>query len=167
MKGLIALLLASWCSVAKAEPYFRTVWINASPKPGIGSLLEVKDLKKTDGALALPIITHSHKDGYVLIPGEDWSLLTVGIGGTQGNISLAAGPAYNVLPVMQIGALGIMDYLNPTGDGFKPLRAFLSPASGAANQVSISAGPQFVFKPWDGPHGHGYLRIWTGAAYQF
>lgn len=166
MKLLIVLMLGI-AGRAQAEPYFRFTWIDKAPKPGIGSLLDVRSLKKTDAAIELPLITHSFRDGYLVIPGEDWSLLNAGIGGTAGDVSIVVGPAANLLPPMQIGIATVLDFLNPTGEKFQALRNLIRPASAEADVVSISVGPQWVFKPLEGAHGHGYARLWTGAAYQF
>lgn len=168
MKRILPLLLfcCTLAGDARPNPYFRFLDTH-HPRPMLGALNNVETMKKTDAALALPLITHSHNDGYIFLPGEDWTPLSVGVGGTAGNFLFSVGPGVNVLPPVQIVSLWLLDKADPSGERLQNLRSLLRPAADAPNDVSFSVGPQWVFKPWDGPHGHGYFRLWTGAAYQF
>lgn len=82
-------------------------------------------LSATTACTSVPIVTHSEKDGFLLIPGESWAPLT--IGGAFGSTRplLTFGPAANLTPTMKMFLLSMLNRSAP--DSFANLKSLLAP----------------------------------------
>lgn len=154
-KIILAVLLAP--SFAVAGPYFRLLDMS-HPSPVAGALIDpMQDLKQTEAASLLPLITHSPKDGCLLpsIVCEDWTPLAVGGSMIAGHLTLDVAPLLNVLPWLQSAALAL------TPAKWQGVANILKPAD---SSVTFSAGPVWQYRQ---DTNRGYLKIFTGMALHF
>jgi hypothetical protein len=155
---LLALILAGCGSApAFASPYFRVIGDVYSvenvavfnPNAGIGA---------TQDAALVNVVTHSTKDGCLLpsIVCEDWSLLSVGGAFTGPNKLALFGSQYNLEPLFQAGAYGLLNAFTPSSS-LTALKSFLStPVSSA---VTLSIGAFWGVSPEQNWKGYFLLTI--------
>lgn len=151
MKNLIfvAAMLSCLGVSARATPYFSV--LDGAHKPTVyaGACADPVNVGHSEQCTLVSLIWHNHKNGYLLIPNEDWSLLSVGYAGSGEGWKLALGPSVNLLPILSwlgeaagVGALTLVD--NPKLNG--------------------SFGPMMEYDPIA---NKGYFRLYAGAAYSF
>jgi hypothetical protein len=155
MWSLIAIGLLAMVGMGNATPYFRPLDIS-HPQPVAGALFGTSGIQDTQTTGMLPLITHSPKDGYILIPNEDWTPLAVGVSANAGQFTFDIGPLFNILPWMQTLALEVIP------DKYAQIRAILAPNPGAP--VTFSAGPVFQYQE---ATNKGYYKTFTGLALHF
>mgnify|MGYP001446273435 CR=1 FL=1 len=137
-------------------PYFRPLDVHHL-QPIAGALIDVKDIQNTEMTGLVPLLTHSPMDGCMLpsIVCEDWTPLAVGFSANAGSWTLAAGPVFNILPIMQVAALAVTPYSLP---GIRKVLGSSSP------NVTFSAGPNAEYKS---ATGKVYGKVFTGVALHF
>lgn len=150
MKTLVAALLLL-PSLSFATPYFRIIDVH-HPEMSAGSVLDPVNIGQSQAVVVTSIIRHDAADGYLLIPGEDWSLLDLGWAGSGTGSELVLGPSWNIAPILAAAAPFLPSALD----------------SAAKSVGDVSFGPQFVYDPLYRPAhgttlGHGYLRLFLGA----
>ena len=159
MKTLLAVLMLV-ASGAYANPYFRGPWDWAKgtsrPSPSVGACIDLKG-GPSEQCTTVGVITHSPKDGYVLVPGEDWSLLSVGYAMTgYSKVNPIVSMTYNILPVFTWA--GQAAGLNLT----------IPSISAKGIDLSGSVGPVLEWSDPTGPgHGQGRFKIMASGAVHF
>lgn len=82
MKTIALALLSLALGVsASAAPYFRVIGRPGYVRQVTSEFCYVPGLPQgqtKQSCTSVPLIEHSQRDGYLLIPGEDWSPLTIG-----------------------------------------------------------------------------------------
>ncbi|MFA6004602.1 MAG: hypothetical protein WC881_11105 [Elusimicrobiota bacterium] len=170
MQVVFALLMLS--VQASAGPYFRLIDPKA-PKVVAGVYADPTGSLGPDSGAAVPLVTHSTRDGALFRSIQaDWSPLALGGGRSAGGSAfLAVGPVANLAPVVKGAAVSVLDLLAP--GQYANLRQLLAPVPGDGRDVSISFGPAWQFKPVDGGRWvdpkswRGQFRLFAGAALQF
>ena len=104
----------------------------------------------------LPIITHSPKDGFVLIENEDWTPIAVGASANAGKWTFDVGPLFNVLPWMQEMAMKAIP------ERYESIRNILAPTPDAP--LTFSAGPVFQYQQ---ATNKWYYKTFTGLSLHF
>lgn len=148
IKKLALLLLLGPSSSAQAAPYFRPLDIH-HPQVSAGACADPVNVGQSSQCTMVPIFTHSHNDGYLLIPGEDWTPLALGYSLSGASKSFALGPSANILPFMGelIGWL---------------------PTEPKNENVGFAFGPTLVYDPFAANgKGKGYFRLFAGASWSF
>jgi hypothetical protein len=158
---LIVVLLMMPCGILNASPYFRL--IHQSPQLGLGTLYDPATMGQSQAAAMVPIITHSFNDGWLIIPGEDWSPLAIGGWKNGRDYGFLVGPTFNMLPVIQAGLLTLVTYLTPT-DKYLNLKMMLLPIPTAGSDVSLSFSPTWEYQPIP---NKGYFKIFMGPVWKF
>ena len=141
---------------ALPDNYFRV--LNLSKPVTVAGALIAPSLGDSEGAVLVPIFTHSPADG-CLLPGivcEDWTPLAVGGAMNAGKISFEIAPLINVLPWMQTGLLALVPV------SWASTRAMLTPVAG--QPVTFSAGPVWHYSQ---AANKGYYRTFTGLSFHF
>lgn len=166
MKKMIGCILALALSgPAFASPYFRVLRLDqiSSYQPVGGSFVDPRGNDANMNGAMIPLVYHSHQDGYWLIPGEDWSLLNVGgAAGPRGNVA-AIGPMWNVLQSAEWLGLQAANYALPSS-WLQNVKAQISQPQTSSVDLSAAIGPTFVYDP----NGNkGYFRIFFGGSLHF
>lgn len=154
---LLGIALICWGSIAHANPYFR--FINpAHPHPTTGALLDTKNLRDSEAAVLLPLVTHSPTDGCIFpsIICEDWSPISIGGSMNAGKITFDVAPVANIVPWIQNTVL----FFIPSS--WIGLVNILSPEDG--HPVTFSAGPVWEYRQLN---NKGYFKIFTGLQLNF
>ena len=160
---LFPLLLWLFPGTANANPYFRELWQNpAHPIINIGAFADVVNVGHSQQCTMVNVIGHSHLDGFLLIPGEDWSLLAVGYSASGTGASLVAGPSWNLAPIPGAAVVWAVDKALPNSDVAAKVHAAY--AAAAQSKVDLSFGPAWVYDP---VAIHGFFRVFCGAAWKF
>lgn len=141
--------------------YQRQVYQEAcfNPKAAIGDVT---------ACTSIPFIYHSFRDGYILIPNEDWSLLSAG-GAWGPNTAplLTLGSEANLAPAFKLAALSAINALSNPGS-FANLKGLLSPApDGSVPDVTISIGAKWGAYPNKRFFKDSILLISIGPAISF
>jgi len=141
MKKLLFVAAALWgfgffagVGVANAK-YFRLIDVK-HPQINAGTSIG-NDFTRATTMVAL--VTHSPLDGYILIPGVDWTPLAVGGGFKEGNFHLAAGPSFNLLPVIKSGLAAIVNGVTDP-DKYTNLKSLLAPVPAGGADITGALG---------------------------
>lgn len=172
MKALIIALAATLSTAARAAilppNYYRFLGYDVQNHillnfhPNVGAAVDPINPGETDGVTLVPLIMHSHADGYLFIPGEDYSPLAVGGGMNGGRLSLYVGPMFNVIPAVSNGLGFALDHLS---DKYANLKSILSGVPASSKDAGVSLSP--LFKPPLSKKERGSFRIFTGAWLKF
>jgi len=157
-KIALAILMVGPLTPAMASPYFRIAKFG-NLHPVAGALLDVGDLKKSELAGLVPLVTHTPADGCMLpsIVCEDWTPFAVGGGMNAGYLTFEIAPLANVLPWMAAAALAAIP------EKFDGARAIFKPAQDQ-QAVTFSAGPVWEYQERT---NKGYFKLFTGLALHF
>lgn len=139
--------------------YFRLLDL-AHPTLNAGTFLDLKG--NVAAGFEVAVITHSARDGYFILPGEDWTLLAVGFL-TGPDKAVAIGPSVNLSGPVKAVLLAGVNYLAP--NDYANLKGILAPAQEGGRDVSLSLGPALVVKPFEG--FRSYVRLFLGGAWKF
>ena len=106
MKYCLALMLFAVPSFA--NPYLRGAWDwgngSSLPSPVIGACIDPIKGTPDSQCTTVGLVTHSPDDGYLVVPGEDYSLFSAGYKLTGvSKIRPIVGQSYNVLPFLVWG----------------------------------------------------------------
>ena len=165
---LLSLSLAFLVSSAQASPYFRLLGYDVQKHapvnfhPNLGAAVDPKAPGDTDVVTLVPLVMHSHADGYLILPGEDWSPLAVGGGDNGGRLSLYVGPLFNLVPAASVGLDRLLSLLP---DKYANLKSIVGPAAASSQDAGVSVSP--LFKPPLSKSERGSFRIFTGAWLKF
>ena len=165
-KLIIALVCGLIASNAFASPYFRFIGqenfqINA------GACLDPKNvLVESQACSSIPLIYHAAKDGYVIIPNEDWALLSVGGGIAHGDVTLNIGPAMNVTPVLKHFILNAL-ILTTKQDQLVNLKTVFVPIPESKVDVTFSVSPQWSIHPMKRFFKDSAFTVFVGPALHF
>ena len=168
----LCLLLPFLAPQTQASPYFRLTDPRA-PQVIAGVYSDPAGSRGPDSGAAIPIFTHSTRDGSIFKAIQaDWSPLTVGAGRSAGGAAfIAVGPVANLATVVKSGLVSALDWAAP--GQFANLRQLLSPVPGGGRDVAISFGPAWQLKMVDGGQWRdpgawsGQFKLFAGAALQF
>ena len=169
MKTLLALLLAVVVSPVAASPYFRIMGHDAGgyhPQVNIGACADVVNVGHSEQCTMVGVINHSHEDGYLLLPGEDWTLLALGYAASGTGAKLVLGPSWNIAPAMGDALYQVVQAFAPGSSIAQEIQGTLS-ASAQGGHLNGAFGPAFAYDPLAGPGGHGYFRFLAGASWKF
>lgn len=130
-----------------------------NPKAPVGDVM---------ACTSIPVITHSWRDGYFIIPNEDWDLLAVG--GSWGPNSvpmLLLGPEANLMPALKNAALASINaFSNP--ESFPNLKSLLAPSPSASGpDVAINLGLKWGFFPNQAFFRNSLFLISVGPSLSF
>lgn len=158
---ILAISLFCLADKAMATPYFRTS-ITSLPVVTGGQFVDPSGKTGSLSGGEISVIHHSHNDGYLLLPGEDWSLLSIGGMGNSNKALMAIGPNFNVSEVLKSGSLAFLDLLTSQTQ-FVGLKNVLQP-SGTGLDFNLSLGPTWVYDPIG---NKGYFKFFLGGALSF
>jgi len=168
--AIVLLFLLALAEPLKASPYFRLI-NPAHPQVNAGVWADIMGGKPDFGS-SVAIITHSTKDGSLFETLQaDWALLTLGGGYGDGQAFMAAGPSANLAPAVKQFILKGLDIVAP--DRFHNVRSLLAPPPGSTPDITVSFGPQILFRPVEngvllGPDKYrGRFRFFLGSAWKF
>lgn len=154
MIKILALLFLP--SIASANPYFRTPrdWAlgTASPQTNVGACIGLRG-ESTEQCTEVGVVTHSPNDSFILVPGEDWSALSIGyalVGVSK--INLIVGPSLNVLPILVWAGSAV------------GLPITIPSISAKGISLTGSVGPKWEIDP---VAGKGYFKIMTSGTLRF
>lgn len=166
--ALFAFFFTGVPAMASARPYFRVIGGQGYQRQILSELCFSPSASVGTSCNSIPVITHSYRDGYLVIPNEDWALLTVGGAFGQGDPFLAFGPAWNVAPALKAVLLVGLDKV--TGpNSFLNLKELLSPPLvGNAPDLTINLGVKLGVKPINGYRDlKGELLLSIGPKLEF
>lgn len=166
MKALLiaVLLTIPFASRSDAAPYFRL--IHQVPQVGLGTLYDPVEVGQSQAAIMVPLITHSYNDGWLIIPGEDWTPLAIGGWQNGREYGLLVGPSFNMLPIIQASMLAFVTAVTPTNK-YLNLKLMLVPIPSTGSDVMFSFAPAWEFQPLHGPKGKGFFKIFIGPVWKF
>ena len=152
--SVLSFLAISLCSNAHALPYFRPLNYSA-PVTVAGAMIDPTGLGNSQGAVLLPLITHSPKDGCLLpsVVCEDWTPLAVGGALNAGKLTFEVAPLANVAPWAVSGLLAVVP------ETWTGLRNILT--GNSDSNVTFSGGPALQYSQLT---NKGYFRVFTGLA---
>jgi len=166
MTKLLAVLMLMSATV-RAGPYFRVLGRPGSPRQVLeeACFLPAGGLEATMACTSVPLVTHSARDGYLLVPGEDWALVTAGWAVRPGgNPILMLGSGANLSPVIKGGLLyGIEAMSKP--ESFTSFKRLLAPPDGEAPDITINAGVKWGLDLTG--KARGVFMLSVGPAFSF
>ena len=162
-KILMSILLVP--SLSAANPYFRVLGHDSygyHPSVSVGACADPVNVGHSQQCTVVNVIGHSHSDGYVVIPGEDWSLLGAGYGASGTGVNLVLGPSINLAPIPASAVLWLADRYAPNSDATAKLHALY--AASSLQTIDSSFGPAWAYDP---VANKGYFRLFCGASWKF
>lgn len=150
---------AAYFSVVGRPGYVRQVLQEACFQPNA-------KLGDTSACVSIPLVEHSQRDGYVLIPGEDWSPFVIGWAiRPGGNPMILMGANANLLPVIKSGVLyGLNAASEP--ESFTNMKALLAPpAQSTGPDVTVNVGAKWGLDL--SGKAKGYFLLSVGPALTF
>jgi hypothetical protein len=157
----LALALLFVATSAQAGPYFRVI-DPAHPKIAAGACADPVNVGNSSQCSLVSVVSHSHNDGFLLFPGEDWSLLGIGYALSGEQKALIGGPSVNLSAVPLDATTWAMQKLYPGSAATLMLETAQKAA--ALSPLNVSFGPMWMYDP---VANHGYFRLFCGAAWQF
>lgn len=142
-----------------APHYFRLLDLN-HPQVNAGTFLDLKG--NVSPGVEVAVITHAAKDGYFILPGEDWTALAIGFE-TGPEKALTFGPSVNLSGPVKAVLLSGLNYAAP--NDYTNLKSVLAPVQEGGRDVSLSLGPALVVQPFKG--FRSYVRLFLGGAWRF
>jgi hypothetical protein len=123
------------------------------------------DIPQTLGGSEVPLLMHSHEDGHLLLPNEDYALLAVGAAGSigGGRFLVLIGPTFNVAPAGSAMLLAALNTLSPTG--FWNLKTHLMAMGTSSSDAGLCLGPKFAFDSLQ--NFKGYFMVFAGGWLKF
>lgn len=168
MAGIVCLLAFSGTARA-GTPYLRFPWDPEFVKSisNEAAFLPSGTIGDTTDVTSVALIEHKHEDGYLLIPGEDWAPLTVGVALGGARPVWTIGPSWNLTPSMKLGGLWILNTL-ASPQSYQNLRQNLSepPVSNGGDLVIRMGLKEGVSVLQDGKV-KGWFLLSVGPAYVF
>jgi hypothetical protein len=161
-----------FAQLASASPYFRPIDIH-HPSISAGVYSDPTGAMSPDSGAAVPLITHSTKDGSIFKSLQaDWSPLAVGAGRSSSGAFMAVGPVANLAPAVKGSMLATLDLVAP--GRFANIRQLLAPVPDSTGvDASVAFGPAWLIKPvsdgaWVDPKSwKGYFRLFFGGSLKF
>lgn len=158
---MTAVLVLAATGSTLAAPYFRTIVTDPSKaQVSVGACADPVNVGHSTQCTVVATVYHSHTDGYLLIPGEDWTLLGVGYAVSGEGVSLILGPSWNMTPAAAEVVVGTLSKIFP--NKFAPNAADLF--SSSVTNLSLSFGPAFGY---DALRNKGAFRLFAGASWKF
>ena len=156
---ILSVLLLLVASAAQAGPYFRYLGGPGYQRQVLSEACFVPagGIGATTSCTSVPIVTHSYKDGYKIIPNEDWAPITVGGAFGSTHPLLTIGPAANLTPTMKMLALKGLNAAAP--NSFDNLKSLLAPPPQSNGpDVTMNIGTKWGVFPLE----HAALRhsVW-------
>lgn len=169
MKQILALSLMLTASHVHASQYFRYVGGPGYQKQILNEACFNPRLgaRATTNCTSVPVVTHSWRDGFVVLPNEDWALLTVGGAFGHGPALLTLGPAANLTPALKSSLLSGLNLVAP--DSFDNLKSLLQPAPlSKGPDVTINIGAKWgIFPTTNAAIRTSFLLLSVGPALSF
>ena len=156
-KLMMAVMFLAMAGEGQAA-YFRTIdWSH----PQVNAGLSIGEVTRPTTMVAL--VTHSPKDGYLLIPDVYWTPLAVGGGFKDNKFHVAVGPSMNLLPLLQSGFEVFLNAVTPA-DKYLNLKSIIHKAAESNGDIVGSAGINleydFADKRWSAP-------LFAGVSWKF
>ena len=162
---LLCLFLAGG---VQAEPYFRVVGREGYARRVLqeACFQPTSSIGATRACTSIPLVEHRAQDGYLLVPGEDWSPFMLGWAGAPGaSPILLLGTGANLAPAVKAGLLWGLNTVTAAGS-FTNLKALLAPpASSAGPDITINGGLKWGLDLSGKPKG--VLMFSIGPAFSF
>jgi hypothetical protein len=165
-KVLLAVVLLGLTRMVNANPYFRFLRIDdlGTYQPIGGSFVDPTGHSGPSDGGVMPLIYHSHQDGYLIIPGEDWALLSIGgASGPRGKEVVISPFLFNIMQSAQYLGLKALTYVLPAAWAQNVKTQLSAPVTSRVDLTS-SVGPVWVYDP---NSNKGYFRIFIGGALHF
>lgn len=165
MRKLLLGLMLLPCAL-QASPYFRVLHFD-DPKTfhvSMGRYIDPANVNRSESGGQIAVVFHDHRDGYLFLKGEDYSLLSVGGVFNGAGSKIAMGPQFDVSEPLKALGLSALNYVSPR-TSLIGIKQALAPAQDVGGmEVNLSMGPAFVFDP---SANKGFFRIFLGGKLVF
>jgi hypothetical protein len=146
-----------------SHPYARFYWdAPSSPHTSFGSCIDPVSIGNSSQCSELAVIFHDSRDGYLLFPGEDWTLLGVGYSVSGTGFRPIIGPSANFAPASWALLDKIISSLAPESSFYAAIHKL---SSRPPDSITGAYGP--AWRPPLYPSDKGDLRLFAGISWVF